>query len=100
MAMKNNVKLKLKTTTRMIIFGTSVFVVMLALGWLFYLNIGTPKTAVADEDTNGPYNGKEYVEEENAVVFEVPEYKLRSPQDPVIRGEKVSKMAVLLTNQN
>ena len=100
MAIKNNVKLKLKTTTRMIIFGTSIFVVTLALGWLFYLNIGTPKTAVAIEDTNGPYNGKEYVEEENIVDFEVTEFKLRSPQDPILRGTKVSKAVVLSPNQN
>ncbi len=85
MRISRQIKPKFKITTRVLFFAGAISVFAVVAGWFVVMNIGTPGKMKA---------AAVYMEDENAVDFEVEVLRLRQPDDALLRSESPSKIYI------
>ena len=97
MKMKRNVKQQQKPTRRIILIAGVCSILGITLAWfLFYTFSGTDKSMAGKTDG---ISARSYVENENLVDFEVSEARVRSADDPVVKGTAKFKEIKFLENE-
>jgi hypothetical protein len=84
MKMRRNVKLKIKPTRRLILITGICSILGITLCWfLFYTFSGTEHSIAGKSEG---ISTRAYVENENLTDFEVAEARIRTDDDPVVKG--------------